>query len=126
MDRRLAMFGAALRVALAEEGLRQSDLAAALGLTQASVSAWVTGKTEPAATTVFKVEAVLNVRQGPYPGCSATFLSARSEGWSAGLRRQAVVATNASDWRTRCRSSLNSWGSVPTWSTTYAAGASSR
>ena len=48
---------AALRGVLAERGFTQTDIAGAVGVKQASVSAWVTGKAEPAADMVFQVEA---------------------------------------------------------------------
>lgn len=64
LDPRREAFGEALRAALAQNQTRQSDLAMVLGVTQASVSSWVTGKAEPPPAMVFEVEAVLGVPAG--------------------------------------------------------------
>jgi transcriptional regulator with XRE-family HTH domain len=64
VEERREQFGKVLAAALAARGLRQADLAKALQTTQSSVSAWMTGKSEPAALTVFAVEEVLELAPG--------------------------------------------------------------
>jgi transcriptional regulator with XRE-family HTH domain len=49
-------FGGTLAEALSARGRRQEDLAEALDTTQSAVSAWINGKSEPAAATVFACE----------------------------------------------------------------------
>lgn len=57
-------FGAGLAQALAARNLKQIDLAELLSTTQSTVSAWVNGRSEPPAATVFAVEEVLEVAPG--------------------------------------------------------------
>ena len=57
-------FGRLLSEALKRQGMRQDDLARALGTTQSSVSGWINGKYEPAAATVFAVERELGLDPG--------------------------------------------------------------
>lgn len=59
-----AQFGRMLGDALKSRGMKQEDLARALGTTQSSVSGWIHGKYEPAAATVFGVELVLALEPG--------------------------------------------------------------
>lgn len=60
----LPKFADALRITMAARGLKQSELAQGLGTSQAAVSAWVTGKSEPAARTVFDMERLLELPPG--------------------------------------------------------------
>ena len=62
-DRRKA-FGVALRDALAGRGLQQAYLAESLGTTQSTISAWINGRAEPDAFTVFAVEDCLDLSPG--------------------------------------------------------------
>lgn len=62
-DRRLS-FGRLLAEALKFRGMKQEDLAQALGTTQSSVSGWINGKYEPAAPTVFTIERSLAMEPG--------------------------------------------------------------
>jgi len=57
-------FGRLLSEALKARGLRQDDLAGMLGTTQSSVSGWINGRYEPAASTVFTVERCLDMDPG--------------------------------------------------------------
>jgi transcriptional regulator with XRE-family HTH domain len=57
-------FGRLLAVALKGLSMKQEDLARALGTTQSSVSGWINGKYEPAATTVFTIERSLGLEPG--------------------------------------------------------------
>jgi transcriptional regulator with XRE-family HTH domain len=57
-------FGGLLALALKALGMKQEDLARALGTTQSSVSGWINGKYEPAATTVFTIERRLGLEPG--------------------------------------------------------------
>ena len=57
-------FGRMLSDALKSRGMKQDDLARALGTTQSSVSGWVNGKYEPGAATVFSVERTLGLEPG--------------------------------------------------------------
>lgn len=50
--------------ALKGRGMKQEDLARSLGTTQSSVSGWINGKYEPAATTVFTIERSLGLDPG--------------------------------------------------------------
>ena len=59
-----ARFGTLLAGALKRRGLRQDDLAAALGTTQSSVSGWINGRYEPAAAIVFAIERALDLEPG--------------------------------------------------------------
>ena len=59
-----ARFGRFLAEALKARGMKQEDLAGLLGTTQSSVSGWINGKYEPAATTVFRIEQVLALEPG--------------------------------------------------------------
>lgn len=61
---RRAQFGRMLGDALKDRGMKQEDLARALGTTQSSVSGWIHGKYEPGAATVFGVEFVLALEPG--------------------------------------------------------------
>lgn len=63
VDRRI-VFGRLLADALKSRHMKQEDLAAALGITQSSVSGWINGKYEPAAATVFSVERFLDLDPG--------------------------------------------------------------
>jgi transcriptional regulator with XRE-family HTH domain len=53
-----------LALALSEQGVTQAELADALETTQSAVSAWITGKSEPAADTVFACEVATGVGPG--------------------------------------------------------------
>jgi transcriptional regulator with XRE-family HTH domain len=55
-------FGKALQRARGECGVSQRDLAAALGVSQASVSQWLLGQTAPRPERVATIERVLRVR----------------------------------------------------------------
>jgi transcriptional regulator with XRE-family HTH domain len=55
-------FGKALERARGECGVSQRDLAAALGVSQASVSQWLLGQTAPRPERVATIERVLRVR----------------------------------------------------------------
>ena len=55
-------FGKALQRARGECGVSQRDLAAALGVSQASVSQWLLGQTAPRPERVAAIERVLRVR----------------------------------------------------------------
>jgi transcriptional regulator with XRE-family HTH domain len=57
-------FGNALAVALRTRGLTQTQLADVLDTTQSAVSAWITGRSEPAADTVFACEVATGVGPG--------------------------------------------------------------
>jgi transcriptional regulator with XRE-family HTH domain len=57
-------FGRMLGDALKGRGMKQEDLARALGTTQSSVSGWINGKYEPAAGTVFAIERSLGMDPG--------------------------------------------------------------
>ena len=57
-------FGHALASALGERDVTQAELADALATTQSAVSAWITGKSEPAADTVFACEVATGVGPG--------------------------------------------------------------
>lgn len=57
-------FGRFLADALKLRGMKQEDLARLLGTTQSSVSGWINGKYEPAATTVFRIEQALALEPG--------------------------------------------------------------
>jgi len=57
-------FGRSLSEALRVRGMTQADLAKALETTQSAVSAWVTGKSEPIAESVFKMEQQLDISPG--------------------------------------------------------------
>lgn len=57
-------FGNALASALSNQGRRQVELAEALGTTQPAISAWITGRSEPAADLVFACEVVTGVGPG--------------------------------------------------------------
>lgn len=61
---RRRQFGAVLNEALNVRSMKQSDLANAVGTTQSAISAWITGKSEPGARTVFLVETALDVSPG--------------------------------------------------------------
>ncbi len=61
---RRKQFGAVLNEALNVRSMKQSDLATAVGTTQSAISAWITGKSEPGARTVFLVETALDVSPG--------------------------------------------------------------
>lgn len=61
---RRKQFGAVLNEALNVRSMKQSDLAQAVGTTQSAISAWITGKSEPGARTVFLVETALDVSPG--------------------------------------------------------------
>ncbi len=63
-DQRRKQFGGVLNEALTVRAMKQSDLAEAVGTTQSAVSAWITGKSEPGARTVFLVETALDVSPG--------------------------------------------------------------
>jgi transcriptional regulator with XRE-family HTH domain len=62
-DRR-QRFGRLLAEALSARASKQEDLATMLGTTQSSVSAWVTGRYEPSAETVFAIERGLSLGPG--------------------------------------------------------------
>ncbi len=49
-----------IKIAMAESGTTQTDLAKKLGLTQAAVSAWFKGKGTPGIDTITRVADVLN------------------------------------------------------------------
>jgi transcriptional regulator with XRE-family HTH domain len=57
-------FGHGLSEALLARGLKQADLAELLTTTQSTVSAWINGRSEPAAATVFAIEEVLELSPG--------------------------------------------------------------
>ena len=57
-------FGRMLAEALRSRRMKQEDLARSLGTTQSSVSGWINGKYEPAATTVFAIERSLELDPG--------------------------------------------------------------
>ena len=57
-------FGRLLADALKVRGMKQEHLAGMLGTTQSSVSGWINGKYEPAATTVFRIERALALEPG--------------------------------------------------------------
>jgi transcriptional regulator with XRE-family HTH domain len=57
-------FGRLLAEALSARDTKQEDLARRLGTTQSSVSAWVTGRYEPSAETVFAIERSLSLGPG--------------------------------------------------------------
>lgn len=62
--RRVA-FGEALRQAMAAGGWTQDALAEALGFRQATISAWISGKSQPEEIdTAFRVEKLLGIRPG--------------------------------------------------------------
>jgi transcriptional regulator with XRE-family HTH domain len=56
-----ASFGRALQRARAECGLSQRELAAALGVSQASVSQWLTGQSAPRPERIAELERVLRL-----------------------------------------------------------------
>lgn len=57
-------FGETIAEVLALQGMRQVDLADALGTGQATVSSWIHGKAEPSPETVFWAERVLKMAPG--------------------------------------------------------------
>ena len=63
-EERRKRFGQALSEALAGRSLRQSHLAELLVTTQSTVSAWINGRSEPSASTVFTVERALDLAPG--------------------------------------------------------------
>lgn len=63
-EERRDRFGKALSEALAGRNLKQSHLAELLATTQSTVSAWINGRSEPAASTVFTVERCLDLSPG--------------------------------------------------------------
>jgi transcriptional regulator with XRE-family HTH domain len=63
-ERRLA-FGQALRVAMEQAGVSQTELAKHVGLTQAGVSEWVLGNSEPKDREItYEIERFLGVPPG--------------------------------------------------------------
>lgn len=62
-EARRTQFGRALAEALRVRGWNQADLAERMHTTQSAVSAWITGKSQPAADDVFEVE--LEMDMGP-------------------------------------------------------------
>lgn len=61
---RRKQFGHGLSEALIARNLKQADLAELLSTTQSTVSAWINGRSEPAAATVFAIESVLELPPG--------------------------------------------------------------
>lgn len=57
-------FGDALRQAMAHAGWTQDALAEAIGFRQASISAWISGKSQPDIDTTFVIERTLGQRPG--------------------------------------------------------------
>ncbi len=57
-------FGTAVAGALAVRDLTQRALADALGVKQPTVSAWLSGESEPASAVVFELERVLELPPG--------------------------------------------------------------
>ena len=55
------IFGERLRELRIERGLGQNALARTLGLSNASISYWETGKQEPTASTIFKLASFFDV-----------------------------------------------------------------
>ncbi len=63
-EARRVKFGASLAEALRVRGWNQATLAEKMGTTQSAVSAWITGKSMPAADDVFEIEIEMDMTPG--------------------------------------------------------------